>query len=40
MNSLFDRRGGTHVILHDDRPYEAQDDGRSSIDDVRNVYVD
>lgn len=28
------------MILKDDRPYEAQDDGRLSIDDVRNVDVD
>lgn len=30
----------TYVILEDDCPYEAQDDGRLAIDDVRNVYVD
>lgn len=28
------------MILEDDCPYEAQDDGRLAIDDVRNVYVD
>lgn len=30
----------SHVILKDDDPYEAQDDGRFTIEDVRNVYVD
>lgn len=30
----------THMILENDCPYEAQDDGRFSIDNVRNVYVD
>lgn len=30
----------THVVLENDCPYEAQDDGRLAIDDVRNVYVD
>lgn len=28
------------MILEDDCPYEAQNDGRLAIDDVRNVYVD
>lgn len=28
------------MILQNDRPYEAQDDGRFTIDNVRNVYVD
>lgn len=28
------------MILEDDGPYEAQDDGGFTIHDVRNVYVD
>lgn len=28
------------MILEDDCPDEAQNDGRLAIDDVRNVYVD
>lgn len=30
----------THVILENDCPDEAQDDGRFPINDIRNVYVD
>lgn len=28
------------MILENDCPYEAQDDGRFTINNVRNVYVD
>lgn len=28
------------MILENDRPYEAEDDGRATVNDVRNVYVD
>lgn len=30
----------THMILQNDCPYEAQDDGRFPINDIRNVDVD
>lgn len=29
----------THMTVEDDGPYESQDDGRSSVYDVRDVYV-
>lgn len=28
------------MVLENDCPYEAQDDGRLPINDIRNVYVD
>jgi len=34
------RQRESHVVLHDDRPHEAQDDGRPPVHDVRNVHVD
>lgn len=30
----------THVAVEDDGPHESEDDGRPSVYDVRDVYVD
>lgn len=38
--SKWRNKNATHMILQNDGPYEAQDDGRFTIDNVRNVYVD